>query len=67
MKIVDLDVADATCSESIRKISYPQKYLLLELGNEVYSLEVSDVSRSAIYLKIADDDVKQAELRSIKQ
>ena len=56
MKIVDLDVANAQHDKQISKLKYPQKYLLLELGNEIYSLEVSEVSDTAIYLKVVEDD-----------
>ena len=55
MKIVDLDVANATHDTQISRLKYPQKYLLLELGNEVYSLEVSAVTDTAIYLKIDEE------------
>ena len=55
MKIVDLDVANATHDQQISRLKYPQKYLLLELGNEVFSLEVSVVTDTAIYLKIDED------------
>lgn len=55
MKIVDLDVANVQHDKQISKLKYPQKYLLLELGNEVYSLEVSEVSDTAIYLKVVEE------------
>lgn len=55
MKIVDLDVANAQHDKQISKLKYHQKYLLLELGNEVYSLEVSEVSDTAIYLKVVEE------------
>ena len=55
IKIGDLEVADVTRSESIRKLKFHQKYLLLELGEEVYELEISDVSDTAFYLKIKED------------
>lgn len=55
MKIVDLDVANATHDQQISRLKYPQKYLLLELGNEVFSLEVSAVTDTAIYLKIDEE------------
>lgn len=57
MKVGDLEVADVTRSESIRKLYFHQKYLLLELGDEVYELEISDVSDSAFYLKIKEDSL----------
>lgn len=55
MKIVDLEVADVTRVESIRKLKFHQKYLLLELGEEVYELEISDVSDTAFYLRVKED------------
>ena len=55
MKIVDLDVANTIHDTQISKLKYPQKYLLLELGNEIYSLEVSAVTDAAIYLKIDEE------------
>ena len=56
MKIVDLDVANATHDQQISRLKYPQKYLLLEIGNEIYSLEVSSVTDTAIYLKIEEEE-----------
>ena len=55
MKIVDFDVADKTASEMKRKLSFPQKYVLLELGNEVYELEISDITSTAFYLRIKEE------------
>jgi len=55
MKIVDLDVANATHDTQISRLKYPQKYLLLELGNEIYSLKISEVTDTAIYLKIDEE------------
>ena len=55
MKIVDLDVANTIHDTQISKLKYPQKYLLLELGNEIYSLEISEVTDTAIYLKIDEE------------
>ena len=55
MKIVDLDVANMQHDEQISRLKYPQKYLLLDAGNEVYSLEVSDVTDTAIYLKVVEE------------
>ena len=56
MKIGDLDVANATHDQQISRLKYPQKYLLLEIGNEIYSLEVSSVTDTAIYLKIEEEE-----------
>ena len=48
MKIVDLEVADVKyaiskdMSTEIRNLHYPQKYLLLNIGNEIVSLELED-------------------------
>ena len=61
MKIVDLQVADVKYSESkgysneIRNLKYPQKYLLLEIANEIVSLEIDSVTDTAFYLKIDDE------------
>lgn len=56
MKIVDLDVANTLHDTQISRLKYPQKYLLLEIGNEIYSLEVSSVTDTAIYLKIEEEE-----------
>lgn len=62
MKVNDLVVEDCIFAEfhkmsnEIRNLEFPQKYLLLEIGNEVVSLKISDVTRTAFYLKINDDD-----------
>ena len=56
MKIADLDVADVTATEQKRRLNYYQKYLLLEAGGEVFSLKISDVTDTAIYLKVSDDN-----------
>lgn len=61
MKIVDLEVADINYAldenypDGIRDLKYHQKYLLLVIGNEVVSLEISGVSDTAFYLRIVDD------------
>ena len=55
MKIVDFDVADAKANNTKRKLQFPQKYVLLELGNEVYELEIADMDDSAFYLRIKED------------
>lgn len=65
MKIVDLEVADAIYAEEhglgneIRKLNYPQKYLLLEIANEVVSLEISEVTDTAYYLRISDSMIEK--------
>ena len=56
MKIVDLDVANTLHDTQISRLKYPQKYLLLEIGNEIYSLEVSSVTDTAIYLKMKEEE-----------
>ena len=62
MKISDLEVADCIyadenrLSNEIRNLNYPQKYILLELGNELFSLEIISVTKTAFYLKIDDQD-----------
>ena len=62
IKIVDLDVADVkyalekNLSQDIKNLQYPQKYLLLEIGNEVESLEISDVTDTAFYLRIFNEE-----------
>lgn len=56
MKIIDLEIFDLKTTEAKRKLNYHQKYLLLEAGNEIYELEISDVSDTAFYLKIKEDE-----------
>lgn len=64
MKIVDFDVADVIFglqnnpnqSTDIAKLKHNQKYVLLEAGNEIFELEISDVTDTAFYLKIKDDN-----------
>ena len=61
MKIVDLQVADVKygieneLSSEVRRLKYPQKYLLLCIGNEVVSLEIENVTDTAFYLRIVDE------------
>ena len=60
MKIVDLDYADVMYEiekkvpRDIARLQYHQKYLLLELGNELVELEISDVTDTAFYLKVKE-------------
>ena len=62
MKIVDLEVADVKygiendLSTEVRSLKYHQKYLLLSVGNEVVSLEIDEVTDTAFYLTIVDDE-----------
>lgn len=64
MKMVDFDVAEhkyrriTNIDEDIAKLHYPQKYVLLEAFNEIYGLEVLDVTDTAVYLKLTDKDIK---------
>ena len=58
MKVVDLTVADVNATELKRKLDFEQKYLLLDVDSEVYSLEVSDITDTAIYLKPVDDELR---------
>ena len=61
MKIVDLQVADVKygieneLTSEVRRLKYPQKYLLLCIGNEVVSLEIENVTDTAFYLRINDE------------
>lgn len=61
MKIVDLEVADVKYAEEnnisseSRNLKYHQKYLLLEIGDEVVSLDIKNVTDTAFYLKIDYD------------
>lgn len=63
MKIVDLEVADVKyaiskdMSTEIRNLHYHQKYLLLNIGNEIVSLELEDVTDTAFYLKIDENSI----------
>ena len=63
MKIVDLEVADVKyafskdMSTEVRNLHYPQKYLLLNIGNEIVSLELEDVTETAFYLKIDENSI----------
>ena len=53
MKTVDIDCAiiNYNIENEIKHNLDDNKYLLLELGNKVYSLEISSVSKEAIWLK----------------
>ena len=53
MKTVDIDCAiiNYNTENNIEHNLDNNKYLLLELGNEIYSLEISSVSKEAIWLK----------------
>ena len=53
MKIVDIDsaISNYNNENKIKHNLQDNKYLLLELGNEVYSLEITNVSREAVWLK----------------
>ena len=61
MKIGDLEVADSLFatrkdySSLIKSLMYHQKYLILDLGDELVSLEISKVTDNAVYLKIRTD------------
>lgn len=63
MKIVDLEVADVRFAEEndigteTRNLLYHNKYLLLNIGNEVVSLEIEDVTKTAFYLKICESGI----------
>lgn len=63
MKIVDLDVANAIYDDEnnipieIAKLNNPQKYIILDTG-ECWDLEIETVTDTAIYVKIADYEVK---------
>ena len=59
MKIVDFEVADVTASEMKRKLDFHQKYVFLEAGGELFELEISDVSDTAFYLKVKEEDCKR--------
>lgn len=64
MKMVDFDVAEhqyrhnTNIDEDIARLHYPQKYVLLEAFNEIYSLEIQDVTDTAFFLKLTDDAIK---------
>ena len=53
MRIVDIDsaISNYNNENGIEHNLQDNKYLLLELGNEVYSLEITSVSREAVWLK----------------
>ena len=53
MRKVDLDYAitNYNLENKIEHNLQDNKYLLLELGNEIYSLEITSIGREAIYLK----------------
>ena len=60
MKIVDLDYADVMYEienetpREIARLRYPQKFLLLDVGGEVFELEISEVTDTAFYLKVKE-------------
>ena len=62
MKVNDLKVADVgyavenNVSDEIANLLFHQKYLLLNINEELYSLEIMDVGSSAFYLRIVDDE-----------
>ena len=58
MKTVDIDYAISNYNNenNIEHNLNNNKYLLLELGNEIYSLEITSVSKEAIWLKPVFDD-----------
>ena len=61
MRIFDIDYAivNYNTKNGIEHNLHNNKYLLLELGNEVYSLEITDVSKEAVWLKpVFDGDVE---------
>ena len=53
MRIVDLDYAitNWNVENNVEHNLNNNKYLLIELGNEIYSLEISSVSKEAVWLK----------------
>ena len=53
MRIVDIDyaISNYNTENNIEHNLNNNKYLLLELGNEIYSLEISNVSKEAVWLK----------------
>ena len=53
MRIVDIDyaISNYNTENNIEHNLNNNKYLLLELGNEIYSLEISSVSKEAVWLK----------------
>lgn len=64
MKICDIQ-RENTCYDSeqktpedIARLKYPQKYIILELGDEVYDLEIRKVTDTAIYVGIIINDGK---------
>lgn len=61
MKIIDIDSAinNYNNENEIEHNLRDNKYLLLELGNEVYSLEITNVSKEAIWLKPVKRDIEK--------
>ena len=61
MKITDIHAAIKKHKQenNITHNFKDDKYILLELGNEIYSLDIVDVSREAIWLKIKEDENKK--------
>lgn len=59
MKIADLQVENTlydqekNTPEDIARLRYPQKYIILDIG-ELYDLQIESVTDTAIYVKIAD-------------
>ena len=62
--MVDFDVAEyqyrrnTKIDEDIARLHYPQKYVLLEAFGEIYSLEIQEVTETAVYLKLTDKDIE---------
>lgn len=54
----DIDIYSISYNELVEKLRRPQKYVLLEAFNEIYSLEIQDVTDTAFFLKLTDDAIK---------
>ena len=59
MRKVDIDYAiiNYNAEHDIEHNLHDNKYLLLELGSEVYSLEITSVSKEAVWLKPVKEDM----------
>lgn len=54
----DIDIYSISYNELVEKLRRPQKYVLLEAFNEIYSLEIQSVTDTAFFLKLTDDAIK---------
>lgn len=54
----DIDIYSISYNKLVERLRRPQKYVLLEAFKEIYSLEIQDVTDTAVYLKLTDRDIE---------